>query len=800
MLQPSWVFFGAIFAILLCFRPVSAETAESVKIGLLFDGPYWSNQKLVDSVHSELTKLLNGDSQVTYPTNAVFNGQYNSDRIAKSAQALVNNKDLDVILSIGLESAMVFANMDPLPIPVVAMSVALPTELGLIDPKTLKPKNSNWTTSFDPSVKDKVLRLLSDISKSNKITLICSSWACEKNSKIRGALINSLSQLGEKIQILAVTTDNFAEKIFTLEQTFVYVSKLQGFNENQMIALYKALAEKKILSYTVDGSYGIHRGALVTTHDLDFVKEGRNNALKIFDILKGRTPGKLVVKDIQSTKLQFNMETAEKIGYSIPIKYLDMADLYGHRKKKPPLFFKEAIEIALNQNYDIKIQALIENQSFIQAEEIERRFYPQLSSQLEYFRKDETRADVLPEPRGESKFSLNLSQKLYDRELLRTIKAAELDNEVDKRNLEVINQNIIEQVALTYMNNLLDAEAVQIQKDFLEIIRKNRKIAQLKFDLKETGKGDVLRLEIDLNNARNDLVDAQESLFRSRVRLNNLLNLPRESDHQLELASFSEANFSNRDDRFRKFFDTPKSFKTTRDFFTQQALSKSPDLKSIDADIRQAEAEKEVVKSRFFPTAELNADWFTQLHDEKRGLSPAEEKFFNDRFGDGWSVQLKLKIPLFEGGSRYKQLDQANVLIDEFMTRKRNLENDLSEEARTEFFDMQRRKRNASFAMRNVLSSRENLKLAEISYREGDLPIIDLLDSQTRLILSQRDAVKARFEFYKTLFSLLRTIGKSDLILNFLDDEKIENFRMEINQFMDQKIKEEQLSESPTLK
>ena len=142
MLQIRWALFGAIFVFLLCFRIVSAETAESVKIGLLFDGPYWSYQKLVDSVHSELTKLLNGDSQVTFPTDAVFNGQYNSDSIAKSAQALVN-KDLDVILSIGLESAMVFANMDPLPIPVVAMSVALPTELGLIDPKTLKPNNSN---------------------------------------------------------------------------------------------------------------------------------------------------------------------------------------------------------------------------------------------------------------------------------------------------------------------------------------------------------------------------------------------------------------------------------------------------------------------------------------------------------------------------------------------------------------------------------------------------------------------------------------------------------------------------------
>jgi outer membrane protein TolC len=144
-------------------------------------------------------------------------------------------------------------------------------------------------------------------------------------------------------------------------------------------------------------------------------------------------------------------------------------------------------------------------------------------------------------------------------------------------------------------------------------------------------------------------------------------------------------------------------------------------------------------------------------------------------------------------------LDQANARISEFVTRKQNLENDLSVESRTDFFRLQRRKRNAEFAMRNVLSSKENLKLTEISYREGDLPIIDLLDSQTRLILSQRDSVQARFEFYKTLFSLLRTIGKSDLILNFFDTDKIKNFRLELIQFLDQKIKEEELSKSPTL-
>ena len=276
----------------------------------------------------------------------------------------------------------------------------------------------------------------------------------------------------------------------------------------------------------------------------------------------------------------------------------------------------------------------------------------------------------MPEPRGESKFSIKLNQKIYDRELLRAIESAEYANEIDKRDLEVINQNIIEQVALTYMDNLFAMEAVRIQKDFLKIIQNNQKIAQLKFELRETGKGDVLRLNIDLENARSDLVDAQEALFRSRVRLNNLLNLPRENEYQLELDAFSEANYKSREKPFRNFFSTSKSFKITRDFLTKEALSRSPDLKSIDSSIRKAEADKEVVKSRFFPTAEFNADWFTQLHNESRGLNPVEEGFYNDRFGDGWAVQFKLNIPLFEGGTRFKQLDQANARISEFMTRK----------------------------------------------------------------------------------------------------------------------------------
>jgi len=772
---------------------------DDIKIGILADGPYWSNQPLLDHVHQELSNLFNGRIKIIYPPKAVFVGDFDSEKIKKYSRTLANNKDLDVILTTGPESAIAFSQMDPLPTPVVAMSVPFPIELGLVDPKTLIPTNPNWTTSFDPSVDQKIAKLLPRITPFENITVICSSLVCERNPLFMEAIIKNLRKGKIDLEVLPVSQMDFAEKISKLDTSLVFVGRLFGFNENEYRGLFNELALRKIRSYTVDSFYGIERGALASINEIDFVKEGRNYALKIFDIINGIPLNEITVKNILKTKLRFNLETARRIDYNIPIALIDEAELYGEKEKWEALTFSNAIQTALKQNYTIKIQTLIENQSLFRTEEIERGFYPQLFSNINHARKDDARADTTPEPRGETKFELSLQQKLFDRELSKSIESSKYANLIDQKNLEVVNQDITEQVALAYMDNLLGVEIVRIQKEFLNILRKNLDIAQLKFDLRETGKGDVLRLKIDLDNSRIDLVDAQEFMFRVQARLNNLLSLPKETRHEYELKSFSEAAFVNRERRFEKFFLNHKNLKLTRDFFTEIALANSPELKSIDASIQQSNVDKELVKSRFFPTAELNASWFTQLQDDSRNLTAAEQNVFDDRFGDGWSAQFKLNFPIFQGGARFKQLDQANVRILEFIARRKSLENDISESTRTGFFNVVRNKRNTLFSIRNVKSSKENLRLAEISYREGDLPIIDLLDSQSRLILSQRDSIRARFDFYKTLFSLFRSIGITNLISEFLNEETIRIFRNRMDQYIEKKLLNHREATSPPL-
>jgi len=227
-----------------------------------------------------------------------------------------------------------------------------------------------------------------------------------------------------------------------------------------------------------------------------------------------------------------------------------------------------------------------------------------------------------------------------------------------------------------------------------------------------------------------------------------------------------------------------------RDFFTKETLAHSVELQSIDASIQQAETDKQGAKASFLPKLDLSASYFNQIDSDARNFtSSAERQAFKDTFDEGWTAQLELNIPLFEGGQRFKQLDLANSRLLEQSRRKENLKLDLARRARTGFFTLYKSQINTDLSIKNVKNSKENLDLITISYIEGDVPIIDLLDSQTDLILSQISSITARYEFYKSLFRLFRTMGRTDLITGFLDERVAMNFRNRMIDYVVHNIK-----------
>lgn len=791
----GWGLFCLAWGVFL--EPLQADAVKTMRIGILQDGPYWHNAPLISKVQSELAKLNDGQLDIQYPEAFNLNGKYDFKKIQKYAAGLARNKEIDVIIAFGMISSYIFSKMDPLPVPVVAMDYILPAGLGMLAPKTFKPINPNWTTSFDPTYVNTTLKIFPKLVPAGRFAVLCPQVVCGFHPDIPQLIKSFVGRNAPKVDIIVISPQDYAKKINQLNVHLVVVEMLKGFTETQMEDVYRILAHKRIPAFTVDGLHGIKKGALVSIHDYDNARIGRNIALKLFDILNGTPPDKIPVIDFKSAELIFNRETARKIGYGIPFEFVDEARMYGAETQKKRLTFEEAIQRSLDQNFDIKSQALVRNQALLQVDITGRGFYPQVSSRFNYNRTNKDQADVFSGPRGETRFELSLQQKLFDRELSKSIESAEAAHQIEKQNLEVINQDILEQVALAYMDNLLGEELVKIQRHYLNVIRKNQNLAALKFKLRETGKSDVLRLNIELGNARIDLINTKEARFQAQVRLNNLLNLPRETVHGFHHKNFSEESYRSRSGRFSTFLGTASQLKIFRDFFDEQAREHSPDLKVLHAALDQALVDKQRTLAKFYPTASVEAEYFNQLQDDTQALSPANRQLFEDRFGEGWQAQLKLEFPLFLGGSRYKQVTQANVRILELQAQINSLKNSLSERARSGLFNVFRVRRSFDFSLRNVASSQENLKLAEVSYVEGDLPVIDLLDSQSRLILSKTNAAQARFEFYKSLFSLFRDVGRIDLLAEFNSVEKMKGFLAQVEQYFQKQAAEKLKPKKP---
>jgi len=85
------------FILVLCISGMNALVygEETKRIGILVDGPYWENEKLLSSVKEELSILNEGRYTIVYAPESHLNGKYDLSAIEKYARELVTDHNLD---------------------------------------------------------------------------------------------------------------------------------------------------------------------------------------------------------------------------------------------------------------------------------------------------------------------------------------------------------------------------------------------------------------------------------------------------------------------------------------------------------------------------------------------------------------------------------------------------------------------------------------------------------------------------------------------------------------------------------
>lgn len=309
-----------------------------------------------------------------------------------------------------------------------------------------------------------------------------------------------------------------------------------------------------------------------------------------------------------------------------------------------------------------------------------------------------------------------LRQTLFSFKLGHAIQAARLGRNWGEEEIRRVRQLVALDAIRAYDGYLLAVEKVRVaekavrqKQKHLEMAR-NRRQAGVATDL------DVLRSDVDLQNARTSLLRLGGERELARGRLNAVMLRP--IDTPIEATDSLEF----------------QAMDVSVEEAVREAWTHRPEAKAIELVRRIQDELVGVAKGEGRPSLEFAGAY---------GWSVREPgNFFEGDFSK-WSAGVVLSVPVFDGFRTAGKVAQAQAERDKVAQDKLALENRIRLEARDAVDVLNVAKSVLEAADLNVSQAQKALDMTEANYKYGAATLLDVLDAQAALVEAESNRIQA---------------------------------------------------------
>ena len=337
--------------------------------------------------------------------------------------------------------------------------------------------------------------------------------------------------------------------------------------------------------------------------------------------------------------------------------------------------------------------------------------------------------------------NFNIDQPLFTGfNILSSFERAKLGEEQARSQLARAELELVLEIQNTFLDLLAAREAVQVAEDSLTRLRSHLTRSQSFYDVGLVPRLDVLQAQVDVAQAEQDLISAQNSVDILTARLNMLLNLPLEKEilYQGEL----------------EFIPFPLEFEESRDF----ALKNRPDIFIADKSIQIALKDEKITASSFYPQIGASFNYI------RRGDDPSVS---GTRFQDAseWRAGAQLQWTLFEWGRTYYAYKQAGQNTRQLMAEYENLVSTVVFEVKSSYLNINESRQRISVARQGLEEAREGYRMADARYEAQVGTSTDVLDAQARLSEAEANLIRANADYMKALAAIYNSMGQKNINL-----------------------------------
>lgn len=390
---------------------------------------------------------------------------------------------------------------------------------------------------------------------------------------------------------------------------------------------------------------------------------------------------------------------------------------------------EQCIAIALEKHPSLKASAGAVKASESKVGQAKANYYPQLNLSTNYQRIGPT------SPAGSNldsydKYStdVNVGVTLFDFGKTSTqVKIQDLSVNASRADYDDDMTLVVLNVKNAYYNLLQTQRNLDVAIDTMHQFQQHLDQANAFFRIGTKPKFDVTKAEVDLGNARLNVLKAENALRSARIILKDTMGIPENADFPIvDNLAFQKSNLQLND-------------------LLNTAYSNRPDLRSVIAKREATEKSIDLAQKGYYPTLSGSAGY---------GYSGTDFPL-----GSGWNAGATLNFPLFTGLSTKYQVDEARANLEVLKANEDAIRQAISLDVKQSYLNLQDTAQQISMAEMTVLQAKENYDLASGRYRTGVGSPIEVADA-TITLNNARAALNSALYNHKTAQAALdKAIG-----------------------------------------
>lgn len=327
---------------------------------------------------------------------------------------------------------------------------------------------------------------------------------------------------------------------------------------------------------------------------------------------------------------------------------------------------------------------------------------------------------------------LQYQQPLFTLNRLKTgVRRAELNLENTLQAYTRTQLDIIFNVTTNFYALYRAQRQIEIDRENVTQSENAYRIARLKEQAGLLPEVEVLRLEVDLANARNTLAASEANLKQTEDRFKLLIGMPIEASVQV----LADLDY------------TP--VQVTIEHALAQALARRTELRSDEISIELNELNVKQVDTN----SEIRGDLFLSygIFNRRENFSDAFREFNSDR-----SVNFSLTVPLWDWGRNRAEVEAAQANLEMSRMARKNRIEAIKQEIRAAVRNLQSAQQRIEITRRSEELAQKSYRISLLRFENGDISSQELALEQNRYTQARSNYLNAVIDYKQALADLRR--------------------------------------------